>query len=256
MCFIGDNKESNIILGFVRSFSANYYCRDCRLHKRELQKTTDDKPENRRNRMNYEEDLFVNDQSKTGVREYSALNNIPHFHVTDSSSIDLTHSVDEGICHYNFGEILYYFIYQKEYFTLEILNERIQSFSYGEDEKSNVASSITKKHLLNNDFKMTAAEMSTFAHNITFLIGDLVPEDDIVWYFLLTNIKFIDYCYLPSYSNQDLKEWTELISEMNNLYMDIFGTTMKPVHHQSIHLPVDTLKYGPLRYTRTIRYVA
>ncbi len=250
---LGDGKESNVVLGFVRSHSGNYFCRYCRLHRNDTQICTHDDPAHRRNRDNYEEDVLANKQSATGVREFSALNYISHFHVTDSSSEDVTHLVEEGICHYNFADILYYFIYDKDYFTLEALNKRLQIFPYGEGEKSNVPRSITKEHLKNDSFRMSAAEMSTFTHHVTFLIGDLVPEDDVVWHFLLATVTFFDMCYLPCYEEQDIEEWKTGIFEMNNFYSSIFERTLKPVHHQASHLPNDTTRYGPLRYTRTIR---
>lgn len=99
---------------------------------------------------------------------------------------------------------------------------------------------------------MTAAEMSHFSHNVTFMIGDLVPEHDIVWHFLCT-VKCFDMCYLPSYDDNELEEWSTVIDDMLTFYKDLFEQSLKPVHHTSIHYPADTKKFGPLRYTRTIR---
>lgn len=161
-----------------------------------MKSTTVENPTFRRNRENYDEDVLIHDKSKTGVREQAVFNYIPHFHVTESTSEDLTHNVDEGVCHYHLKEILYYFIYDMKYFSLEELNRRMISFSYGHDEKSNVPQPISVEK---QKFSMTAAEMSNFIHNITFLIGDLVPEDDFVWHFLLSTVRFFHTCYLPNY---------------------------------------------------------
>lgn len=251
---IGDNKESNTICSFIRGFNANHYCRYCRLHRKEMQETTVEKPEFRRNRQNYDDDVLIHDQSKTGVREYAVLNYIPHFHVTDSTAEDLTHNVDEGICHYHLMQILWYFIYDQKYFTLEMLNQRMRSFQYGLDQKSNVPQPILPKHFKNEKFKMTAAEMSNFIHNITFMIGDLVPKEDVVWHFLLSTVQFYDMCYLPSYEDNEIEEWRSGIDYMLRLYQDLFDETLKPVHHMAIHYPDDTKRFGALRYTRTIRY--
>lgn len=249
----GDNKESNTILAFVRSFRANYYCRYCRLHQDEMKHTTIENPEFRRNRRNYEEDVLVHSATLTGVRENAVLNQIPHFHVTDSSSEDITHNVDEGICHYHLQDILYDFIYGQQYFTLEEFNQRMISFRY-DNERSNVPQPISKERFKKRKFSMTAAEMSNLIQNITFIIGNLIPEEDIIWHFLLTNVKFFDLCYLPSYDELQLEEWRSEIDYMLSSYQNLFEQELKPVHHMAIHYPDDTKRYGPLRYTRTIRY--
>lgn len=245
---------TNTILSYIKNFSANYYCRFCRLHRKDMSKTTIEDPALRRNRQNYDEDVLMRDQSKTGVREYSIFNYLPHFHVTDSSAEDLTHNVDEGVCHYHLMEILYYFIYDEKYFTLQELNRRMATFPFGH-EKANIPQPFTEKQFKKKSckFSMTAAEMSNFMQNITFIIGELVPDDDFVWAFLLSTVKFYDSCYLPSYNDQQIEEWRGEIDHMLSSYQHLFDKTLKPVQHMSIHYPDDTKRFGPLRYTRTIR---
>lgn len=183
---------------------------------------TVENPDDRRNRLNYETDVVMDNQSETGIREYAPFNYIPHFHVIDSSAEDITHNVEGGVCHYNFLECMYHFIYNEQYFTLDVLNDRMRSFPYAIDE-------------------------------ITFIIGDLVPVNDVVWHFLLSTVQFYDFCYSPGYENQSIEEWRSVISDMLNYYQHLFNCNLKPVHHMAIHYPNDTLKFGPLRYTRTIR---
>lgn len=252
----GDNKESNAYLGFIRSFGrAGFYCRFCRMHRSEMQRVSVEIPEKRRNRQNYLEDVITNDQSKNGVAEYSPFNEIPLFHVTDSSAEDSTHIVDEGILHYCILPSLHYFIYDREYFTLKELNKRIKLFDYCDDEKQNIPIPILKNTLTEKQkFKMTASEMSNFAHNIIFIIGDLIAEDDEVWKFVLITIKFFDLVYLPCYTEEDITELSQTIALMNDSYQHNFGETLKPVQHFAIHYPEDTRNFGPIRYLRTIRY--
>lgn len=211
-------------------------------------------PETRRNRDNYDEDVLTHDAIETGVREYSTLNAIPYFHVTESSAEDITHTVEEGIVKYNIAEALYFLIFIDNRFTLNELINRMKTFSYGEEEKVNKAHRILKDHLVKGKLKMTAAETSNFIQNITFIIGDLVPEENIVWPLILQTVKFFDFCYLPCYEQDDIREWREIIFEMHDSYIEIFGDHLKPHHHFATHFPADTEKFGPLRYVRTIRY--
>lgn len=253
--FLGDNKESNTVLGFVRSFRAKHYCRYCRLHRREMQKTSFEIPEERRNRQNYFDDVSKCDTSKTGVMEYSPFNEIPFFHVTDSSGEDTTHTVDEGILHYNLLPSLHYFIYEQKFFSLKLMNERIKSFRYVDEEKQNIPMPILEQTIKEKcKLKMTASEMFNFAQNLIFMIGDVVPEDDPVLKLVLMTIKFLDLSYLPSYDEDDISEFKQTITIMNNLYQEMFDETLKPVHHIATHFPEDTLNLGPLRSLKTIRY--
>lgn len=257
---LADNKEANVYLGFVRSFTAGFYCRYCRMHRSEMQRASTEILGKRRNPQNYGEDLLENFRNKkrkkntTGIAEYSIFNEIPHFHVTDSSAQDSTHVIDEGILHYNLLPSLYYFIYEKEYFTLQELNRRIKVFDYTEEEKKNIPMEILEKTLKDRTkLKTTATEMANFTHNLVFLIGDLVPHGDIVWKFVLTTIKFFDLAYLPSYEEDDITELTQTITLMLDSYRQLFKELLKPVHHFAIHYPEDTRNFGPMRYLRNIR---
>lgn len=214
--------------------------------------TTED-PATRRNKENYNEDVLMDDLYETGIHEYSTLNCIPYFHVTESSAEDVTHIVEEGIGKYNMSDALWRLIYEQQAFTLQQLNCRIKKFSFGEEEKSNKPDLILKAHLDNHKLKMTAAEMASFIHNLTFIIGDLVAEDNPVWPLILSTVKFFDFCYLPCYEQDDIEKWRENIDEMHNLYVTICNTHLKPHHHFATHFPSDTERFGPLKGTRTIR---
>jgi len=81
--FIGDNLGMNSILGFVESFSANHCCRFCKISKSHLKKATKEDKNLLRTRENYSSDLETN-LSLTGIKEQSAFNSIPGFHVAEN----------------------------------------------------------------------------------------------------------------------------------------------------------------------------
>lgn len=84
------------------------------------------------------------------------------------------------------------------------------------------------------------------------MVGDFVTEYNDTWQLILNTVKFFDFCYLPCYEEEDLNEWEENIDEMHQLYLHLFSH-LKPHHHFATHFPADTRKFGPLRYTKTIR---
>lgn len=223
------------------------------MNKEDMRKCIEEDLALRRNVHNYNDDVLMDDFSQTGIRELAAFNRIPYFHVTESSSEDITHSAEEGIEKYNISGALWLLIYEDELFTLDQLNTRLKNFSYGEEEKSNKPKAISKEHLNQNKLKMTAAETANFLHNLPFLIGDYIPENNLAWQLVLSTIKFHDFCYLPCYDDNDIMEWKNNIADMHTLYTNICKTHLKPHHHLALHFPTDTLKMGPLRYLRTIR---
>lgn len=105
---------------------------------------------------------------------------------------------------------------------------------------------------------MNAAEMFNFTHNITFLIGDLVPEVwedgevDPVWLFVKNIVKLHDLCYLPWYEPEDLVNLKDVVKLVLEGYQEL-SEYLKPVFHYLTHYPTNTEKYGPLRYVQTIR---
>lgn len=71
-----------------------------------------------------------------------------------------------------------YFI-NHDIFTLDLLNQRIKRLSYDTDQCANIPAPITEKNLKKSKkFKMTAAETFNFAHNLPFILGDLVAHLD------------------------------------------------------------------------------
>lgn len=145
------------------------------------------------------------------------------------------------------------------HFTIAELNRRIKAFNYVDS--GNVPPPISEKNLMNKKklkVKMNAAEMFNFSHNLTFLIGGVVPEvnDDgeviPVWAFVKNLVKLIDLCFLPWYVPEDLVNLASTIKLVLEQYQELYGE-LKPVFHYLTHIPTNTNRYGPQRYVQTIR---
>ena len=75
------------------------------------------------------------DSTTYGVNSKSALNKIPNFHVANRQMPqDAMHVLLEGAVTFEIQVLLKVLIYEKGYFDLSILNERLSSFVYGRDE--------------------------------------------------------------------------------------------------------------------------
>lgn len=191
---LGDNKGQNICLGYPGSFTANYYCRMCRLHRKKMQFSYKEDINDLRTKENYEEDLLIGDMKLTGIYENSPFNKIRHFHVTDCCA-DIMHDVNEGILHYNTCEVILHFIKSK-YFTLSMLNEEKNKKIYGLIEENNKSCNIKMKKLKKKKLKMTASESYSFVHHLPFILLNTIKlehraqlRNDEVWKFLLITIR-------------------------------------------------------------------
>lgn len=207
----------------------------------------------RRNRENYDVDVATGNLTETGVKEYSVFNRIPFFHVTESSSADLAHDVTEGTMHTVTTKSINYFV-EKEYFDIDYLNNRMRSMDFGEKENGNRPVEITMEHVKSGKLQMTSSEMFFFAHHLTLMIGDVVPDEDPVWQLLLTAIRYFDLCYLPSYDDDDLDALLNESEILNQKLMDLFNVKLKHKSHLSTHYHELTLDLGPLSKVQTIRY--
>lgn len=130
-CVIGgDNLGMNSILGFMESFNSLYYCRFCRCSSNETKYLCNENSTYIRNQENYYLDLS-NSPNSTGIKENSIFNNLNNFHVIENNCIDLMHDILEGVCHYDLLIILKSFVLDKQIFTIEDLNKRIDTFDFG-----------------------------------------------------------------------------------------------------------------------------
>lgn len=193
---LGDNLGVNQMLGFVESFSANYFCRICKSGKLETSYQTVQNDETLRNVQNYENDILINDVKQTGIKENSIFNSLLGFHVTENYSVDIMHDILEGIAHYDIIRLLRIYLFEKNLFSLDILNKRILSFDYGILNKKNKPPQITSEMLKTDKLKYSASEMLNLIKIFNLLICDLVPESDPHWklYLLLREIVSILNC--------------------------------------------------------------
>lgn len=250
-----DNLGLNTVLGFVSSFSANFFCRFCKVHRTSTHTDCIENPNLLRNAKNYDADVSADDFSSTGIKEKSILNSIDSFDVINNYAVDIMHDIFEGVCHYDMCHIINKLI-EKGYFDLNMLNDRKMSFNYGEIEIDSISPPITAKKLASFHLKMSAREMMAFVHLFPLMIGDCVPQEDIVWLFLLNLLEIIDIL-LCSEISRDLAEHLKfLIKRHHTDYVHLFNDTLKPKHHLMLHYHSVILKSGPPRHFWCFRYEA
>lgn len=236
----------------MKAFVGKHCCRYCRMDLKSIRSKVNSLGAIERNRENYDVDVAINNQTDTGIFEYSPFNRIPFFHVTESSSVCLDHDITLGTLRPNLSASILHFINEK-FFTLENLNDRMCSIKYGETEQGNMPMKIEMRNLIKYKLKMTISEMFFFAHHFTIMIGHFVPDNDPVWQHVLTTIGFMDLCYLPSYDPQDICALRVESEKVNQGMKDLFNLTLIHKAHLATHYHMLTERFGPMRYVKTLR---
>lgn len=253
--FLGDNLGVHQLLGFVGGFNANYYCRRCKVYKKDAQKMTTLNPRLFRTRANYERDVKINDVSSTGIDSICEWNRFKAYHCIDMVCYDLMHDLEEGAWDYDMCLIIDKFIRRKR-FTLPELNNRILGFDFGPCEARNRPGDITQEHLNNRKFKFTGAAKLCFVRYFGIIMGDFVrDEDEKLWRFYQVIHEIVMYFTAPVFAVDSGSIMEALITEHHVLYLELFpGETLKPKHHNMLHFLETCLKFGPLKHLACWRF--
>lgn len=129
----------------------------------------------------------VSNYDKLGVKQPCVFHEVGDFYITKNVVVDNMHDWLEGIVRYDIGKILHHLIFENKFFTITVLNERLQGFKYREHEKrsappNSVSFKKDSEPIMN---KMSASEMLCFLRIITLLIGKYVRVDNPHWKLLI-----------------------------------------------------------------------
>jgi len=252
---LGDNLGLNSILGYTESFSANHFCRACRVSKHTTAEMLFEDKHFLRNTVNYAADLVTNNVSHTGVKTNAIWNEIPGFHVTMNSVFDIMHDLLEGVCAYDMRHIIHYVVNERKFMNFDVLNARIQGFEYGLDDASNKPPVIvTFAQPSDHQLNMKAIEMLQLVKYFSLMVGDLVPEGDEVWSFYLILCQIMDLLFAHSISAEELVLLRTLVAEHHELYVKHFNDTLKPKHHFMVHYATAMQSLGPLCWLSSLRF--
>lgn len=250
----GDNLGMHALFVFTESFSANHPCRICQIHKADIAQKFVEEDSLLRTPESYDAaaDKSENDPkcvSESGINSSSCLNDIDYFHVTENYTPDVMHDILEGICPYELKLILHSLIFEKKYFSLEILNYRIRSFNYGPLALNSKPTEMSQSVLKSKDsvIKQSASEMWCLVQHLPLLIGDKVPEDDSHWQLLISLLHVMSLVFAPCIPEGSLHFLERVIEEHLELFVELYpDKNVKPKQHYLLHYPRCIRLIGPL----------
>ncbi|XP_008188727.1 uncharacterized protein LOC103310992 [Acyrthosiphon pisum] len=167
------------------------------------------------------------------------------------------HDMLEGALKFDIGLILKQMIFSFNYFSMETLNNRIESFNYGSLDIRSRPTMLSYENLRRQGLiKMSASEMLCFTRYLGLIIGDLIPEDSDLWELYKILRKILDIILCKSVRLPDSVLLKTLISEHHTLYLRLFRSNLKPKHHHMVHYPFIINKSGPLSLFWSMRFEA
>lgn len=253
---LGDNLGLNCICGFSESFTANRFCRFCSATIAQCQELAVEDETLVRTINTYESDVLKNDLYGTGIKERCVFNNIKKFHIAENKCVDVDHDVGEGIAAYTISKVVESLV-KTNVITLEIINNRIDSFPYNETEKSNKPRPLFfrtgKKGGSEVAFRQSASESLCLTRYLGLMIGDLVPAENKYWKLYLCLRKIVGLLTSPQLNRGQIENVGILIQKHNRLYLKLFGK-LKPKMHIWLHYPHIMLLNGPVVHFSTMKY--
>lgn len=136
------------LFGFVESFSSTYFCRFCLTSKDKSQFVfADDDPGIVFcTKVTHAEHCAAQQEnpmsgSTFAINKTYLLNTLQFFHTSDNYAVDIMHDILEAVMQYELKLVFQYLVNQK-YLSLQSLSQRIQSFNYGYIERKNRPSGL------------------------------------------------------------------------------------------------------------------
>ena len=203
-----------------------------------------------RQKTTYESEAKNGKMKNTGIKEICIWNNVKGYHVCSNFGADIQHDYAEGICNYTMTNVVNHCI-SKKYFTLDTLNFKIKSFSYGRKERANIPPGISSTNL-KNKLRMSSSEMICFCRYFGLIMGDSVPKDDEFRKLYVKLCRIMDIAFSPKLLQGHDILLDTLVTEFNYLYIHLIGP-LKPKMHLSTHYGRIIKLCGPLIYFWSMR---
>lgn len=245
-----DNLGANVALGFVGSFSSNYFCRHCECSKEECKVLSREISSKRRTKENYNKQIHVINESvkvkfeeTKGVKYYCQLSDLKYFHIIDNPTVDIMHDVSEGVIPFSL-KLLFTFCCNSKIFSFDELNSMIQYFDYGYLNNQNIPSEI---NLEKRSLGQNAAQSLCLFRNVPFILYKFRNHSQLtqIWQLIESLLRIVEIIYSDEITDSDL----DVLNEMIHIHLEgikTHGMNLLPKHHFMLHYAPIIRSLGPL----------
>ncbi|KAE8738379.1 hypothetical protein FOCC_FOCC016141 [Frankliniella occidentalis] len=187
-----------------------------------------------------------------GVKFFPSPLNSDSFHVSNFSlCVCLGHDLFEGIVKNMLPAILKHLSQVNKWFTLDILNHRIRTFTCEGSDKNDAPTPLKSFDSLGGN----ASENWTLLRVLPFLIGDFIQDkEDEMWCLYLQLKEIVELVTAPRISLQQVLYLKSLIKDYLLDVEKLLPACLYPKQHLLLHYPDLILKFGPLIRLFTLRF--
>ena len=196
-----------------------------------------------------------------GVKTNCVLNDVPYFHAVKNFSLDIMHTILEGIVSVELSCVLFYLCNEYQAVSVAEINRRVlilwNVINVDKCNKPPELNPIDRPGRLYPSMK--AVQCWVLLKYLPLLLGDIVPTNDKHWLFLLHLSELVDLLFAPTFSIGMIAYLRELIADHLEFFIELYsagenGIKLRPKHHLLVHLPTVILQSGPLIGTSCMRY--
>lgn len=257
-CICWDNLGANSSLALCESFSANHFCRVCKLTKAECQTRCEEVLSEYRTMEDYarqlsliEDSTKVNFTESCGVKRYCSLNDLAYFKIFVNQSVDIMHDLNEGVIPFllhNFFNL----ITSSKILTECALQKRFQFFDYGILSTKTVPAII---YVTKQNLNQTASKLMCLFRHLPFVLFDLRNHEKLkgAWSCVQCLLRIVQIAYSTELSEADIKELEHLVSVHLRKVQEVFKVKLIPKHHFLTHYGTLVRLMGPLTLMSTMR---
>lgn len=258
---VADNLAAHSLAGFHESFTVNKFCRVYMASRSDIQHQEVSSGffylrDKMCHDMHVQEVMKDSRSSQTsGVKGRCPLTtSLKHFHAVKGYPPDILHNVLEGIVPVEVSLCLTDLI-SKNYFTLDMLNDAIRSFSYTFTDKTNQPQKTGKGFSPKGTIGGNGHENWSVIRLIPLYIGHCVPEGDHSWEIMMLLKDIVELVVAPKHTDDTLHFLECKLAEHRELLQSSFPDfRLRPKHHYVEHYPHLIKKFGPLTDVWTMRF--
>ena len=273
-CFnvLGDTLASHLAGGFNQGVGVSFSkCRICHCEFDEMQnnyrseffdKWTQEDYDRCINDIENAPTKYLQSHFKTtyGLNEKSPLCQIPSFDITKSLPLDYMHIGPEGFIQYEMKLVFNHYI-KAGVFSLNDLNEAIESYEYGHSEIMNKPSPINPTCLAddsNNKLHQQASQATFLLRMSLFILQTLGVDTSSEQFSFMRDLLDIHMRLMaPVISVLSLPSLANLIERHLKHFKKLFpGNNIIPKQHYLVHFPDTILAHGPPCRYSCMRYEA
>ena len=194
----------------------------------------------------------------SGINERSHLEEAPFFDVCEQFPQDIMHVFLEGVLAYELKYLLRHYIEEESTFSLQDLNQEIQTFSYGYShikDKPCIIKATDLDRQSSSNPGQGVANMWLLAQVLLIILRKFVTTDSRHWECFSSLLEIMGIVFSTRISLETIVYLRSAIKNHLLLFKTAFpDAPIIPKQHFLVHIPSQILKFGPLIRSWCMRF--